>query len=204
MKQGKKLIGELHDKCNKIILDAILQEASRDGFKISLSFPNKSKWLKAKVPIWFGTGGLMGRYFLCLFFVCLFFVNSDFLSLLFPTYISYRRISAKEFQVKFNIAEELAAKMMLPGAHSAGDSADGEDLPQWVSIFQRYWEYKKSHPSKTALEEQKREVGRTMQRTILGPIHSLGEITNEVVNETSSAKSKHKTSKSLIVEGGKR
>jgi hypothetical protein len=93
--------------------------------------------------------------------------------------------------------------MTLPGAHSAGDSADGEDLPEWVSIFQRYWEYKKSHPSKTALEEQKREARRTMQRTILGPIQPLGEITNEVVNETSSTKSKHKTSKSLIVEGGK-
>jgi hypothetical protein len=86
--------------------------------------------------------------------------------------------------------------MTLPGAHSAGDSADGEDLPEWVSIFQRYWEYKKSHPSKTALEEQKREARRTMQRTILGPIQPLGEITNEVVNETFSAKSKHKTSKS--------
>jgi len=94
--------------------------------------------------------------------------------------------------------------MTLPGAHSAGDSADGEDLPEWVSIFQRYWEYKKSHPSKTVLEEQKQEVRCTMQRTILGPIQPLGEITNEVVNETSSAKSKHKTSKSLIVEGGKR
>jgi len=93
--------------------------------------------------------------------------------------------------------------MMLPGAHSAGDSADGEYLPEWVSIFQRYWEYKKSHPSKTALEEQKWEVHCTMQRTILGPIQPLGEITNEVVNETSSAKSKHKTSKSLIIEGGK-
>jgi hypothetical protein len=93
--------------------------------------------------------------------------------------------------------------MMLPGAHSAGDSADGDYLPEWVSIFQRYWEYKKSHPSKTALEEQKWEVHCTMQRTILGPIQPLGKITNEVANETSSAKSKHKTSKSLIVEGGK-
>jgi hypothetical protein len=60
MKHGKKLIGELHDKGNKMILDAIRREASRDGFQTSLTFPNRSKWLKAKVPICFGTGGLMG------------------------------------------------------------------------------------------------------------------------------------------------
>ncbi len=61
MKHGKKMIGEIHDKRNEMILDAILREAARDGFQTSLSFPNKSKWLKAKVPIWFGTGGLLGR-----------------------------------------------------------------------------------------------------------------------------------------------
>ena len=55
MKKGKKLIGELHDKHNEMILDAILREAARDGFQTSLSFPNRSKWLKAKVPIWVGT-----------------------------------------------------------------------------------------------------------------------------------------------------
>jgi len=61
MKHGKKMIGEIHDKRNEMILDAILREAARDGFQTSLSFPNRSKWLKAKVPIWFGTGGLLGR-----------------------------------------------------------------------------------------------------------------------------------------------
>ncbi len=62
MKNGQKLIGELHDKKNEIYMNAILHEASREGFMKSLAFPNRSKWLVAKVPIWFGSGGILGRY----------------------------------------------------------------------------------------------------------------------------------------------
>jgi len=38
MKKGKNLIRELHDKRNEMILDAILCEASRDGFQTSIFF----------------------------------------------------------------------------------------------------------------------------------------------------------------------
>jgi hypothetical protein len=62
MKNGQKLIGELHDKKNEIYMNTILREASREGFMKSLAFPNRSKWLVAKVPIWFGSGGILGRY----------------------------------------------------------------------------------------------------------------------------------------------
>jgi len=94
-------------------------------------------------------------------------------------------------------------QMSLPGLHNTSNGDDDENLPEWVSIFQRYWEYKKSHPSKSAQEEQKREIRRTMQRTILPPVQPLGDKVNEVVNETSSSKGKHKSSNSLIVESGK-
>ena len=60
-KGGQKLIGELFDVKNEVYMNAILREASREGFSKSLCFPNRSKWLQAKVPIWFRSGGILGR-----------------------------------------------------------------------------------------------------------------------------------------------
>jgi hypothetical protein len=51
MKNGQKLIGELHKKKNEVCMNAILCEASCEGFMKSLAFPNRSKWIIAKVPI---------------------------------------------------------------------------------------------------------------------------------------------------------
>jgi hypothetical protein len=120
----------------------------------------------------------------------------------FLFFISFRSVDVKNFQSKFKRAEEQASKMSLPGAHSDGDGDLGESIPEWVAIFKQFWEFKKSHPSKSAQEEQRREVRRTMQRTILPPVQPLGEATNQIVNETSASRSRQATSNSLIVEGG--
>jgi hypothetical protein len=61
VKGGLKLIGELHESKNEVFMNAILCEASREGFANTLCFPNRSKWLQTKVPIWFGSGGILGR-----------------------------------------------------------------------------------------------------------------------------------------------
>jgi hypothetical protein len=60
-KGGQKLIGELYDSKNELYMNAMLREASREGFANTLCFPNRSKWLQTKVPIWFGSGGILGR-----------------------------------------------------------------------------------------------------------------------------------------------
>jgi hypothetical protein len=51
MKGGQKLIGELYDTKNEVYIYAILCEASQERFLMTLCFPNRSKWLQAKVPI---------------------------------------------------------------------------------------------------------------------------------------------------------
>jgi hypothetical protein len=65
-------------------------------------------------------------------------------------------------------------KFLLPGAHSGGPGEDGEELPQWVVIFHRYFEMKKNQVSKSAQQEQLRVQIRTMQNTILPPPEPLG------------------------------
>ncbi len=116
--------------------------------------------------------------------------------------ISFRSVDVKNFQSKFKRAEEQASKINLPGAHSDGDAVNGENIPEWVAIFQQFFEYKKSHPSKSVQEEQRREERRTMQRTILPPVQPLGEHTNIITNETSNSRSRRETSNSLVVDGG--
>jgi hypothetical protein len=61
MKGGQKLIGELHESKNEVFMNTILHEASCEGFANTLCFPNRPKWLQAKEPIWFGSGGILGR-----------------------------------------------------------------------------------------------------------------------------------------------
>jgi hypothetical protein len=122
---------------------------------------------------------------------------------LFTVYFSsFHPVDAKNFQSKFKRAEEAATKMLLPGTHSTNDGEGGEDVPESVSIFQQYWEHKKSHPSKSMQEEQKREERCTMQHTILAPVPLLGSNINELVSEISTSKSRQPSTNSLIVEGG--
>jgi hypothetical protein len=61
MKGGQKLIGELHDTKNEVYMNVMLHEAAHEGFSKTLCFPNRSKWLQAKVLIWFSSGGILGR-----------------------------------------------------------------------------------------------------------------------------------------------
>ncbi len=130
-------------------MNSILREAFREGFTNTLCFPNRSKWLQTKVPIWFGSGGILGgkEYHYYLMSQLSFLYN-----FLFFIYfiIRFRPVEAKNFQTKFKQAEEHAAKLMIPGAHSSGIAEDGENIPEWITIFQHFWEYKKNFPSKTA------------------------------------------------------
>ncbi len=71
-----------------------------------------------------------------------------------------------------------------------------------VSLFQQFWEHKKSHPSKSVQQEQRREERRTMQRMILPPVQPLGGPTNHIVNEASTSRSRQHSSNSLIVQNG--
>ncbi len=59
VKGGQKLIGELFDPKNEEAMNSILREASRDGFMKSLAYPNRTEWVKTKLPIWFGSGGIL-------------------------------------------------------------------------------------------------------------------------------------------------
>ncbi len=86
----------------------------------------------------------------------------------------YRTIALKAFQQKLKIAEDTAAKFLLPGAHSGGPGEDGEELPRWVVLFHRYFELKKTQVSKSVQQEQVRVQIRTMQNTILPPPEPLG------------------------------
>ncbi len=205
MKGGHKLIGELYDTKNEVHMNAILREAAREGFAKTLCFPNRSKWLVTKVPIWFGSGGILGRLVFIVINI-LYYVSYDltqfFYIIYFFCFLSFRSVDVKNFQSKFKRAEEQAVEMLLPGAHSVGDGTHGENIPEWVAIFQQYWEHKKSHPSKSAQEEQQREERRTMQRTILPPVQPLGGTTDQLFNETSSSRSHQLSSNSLIVESG--
>jgi hypothetical protein len=69
VKGGLKLIGELYDTKNEVYMNAMLREAAREGFSKTLCFPNRSKWLQTKVPIWFGSGGILERYSVSTFFI---------------------------------------------------------------------------------------------------------------------------------------
>jgi len=69
VKGGLKLIGELYDTKNEVYMNAMLCEAAREGFLKTLCFPNRSKWLQTKVPIWFGSDGILGRYSVSTFFI---------------------------------------------------------------------------------------------------------------------------------------
>jgi hypothetical protein len=59
VKGGQKLIGELFDPKNEEAMNSILREASREGFMKTLAYPNRTEWVKTKLPIWFGSGGIL-------------------------------------------------------------------------------------------------------------------------------------------------
>jgi hypothetical protein len=78
--------------------------------------------------------------------------------LIFYLFISsidrFRPIALKAFQQKIKQAEDVAMKLLLPGAHSDRPGEEGEQLPPWVEIFHRYFELKKNQLSKSAAQEQ--------------------------------------------------
>ena len=71
----------------------------------------------------------------------------------------------------------------MPGAHSSGPPEEGEHLPVWVEVFRKYFELKKSAPSKSVQQEQFRTALRTMQITLVTPADSFVNITSDEVAE---------------------
>ena len=67
----------------------------------------------------------------------------------FLLFHSYRSINVKNFQTKFKKAESEAEKSYLQGAHSSAAGAAGESIPEWMAIFHRYFDLKKSAPPKS-------------------------------------------------------
>jgi hypothetical protein len=120
--------GELHEKKNnEIYMYSILHEDVGEGFMKSLDFPNRSKWLITKVPIRFGSGGILRRFFLIYFYLT-FVTKLLFFCLLFI--ISFCPVDAKTFKTKFKGSEEAATNMLLSGAHTGTDGGDGECIPE--------------------------------------------------------------------------
>ncbi len=62
VKGGQKLIGELFDPKNEDAMNSILREAYREGLMKTLAYPNRTEWVKTKLPIWFGSGGILAGY----------------------------------------------------------------------------------------------------------------------------------------------
>jgi hypothetical protein len=71
--------------------------------------------------------------------------------------------------------------MLMPGAHSSGPPEEREHLPVWVEVFRKYFELKKSAPSKSVQQEQFRTALRTMQITLVTPADSFVNITSDEV-----------------------
>jgi hypothetical protein len=59
VKGGQKLIGELFDPKNEDAMNSILRKAYREGLMKTLAYPNRTEWVKTKLPIWFGSGGIL-------------------------------------------------------------------------------------------------------------------------------------------------
>ncbi len=110
----------------------------------------------------------------------------------------------KNFQSKFKRAEEHALRLQLPGAHSNGIGEEGENVPEWVSIFHQFHEMKKSNPSKASVEETKRTERRTMQRSIFTPAQPFRNMvpSDQLPNESSNAVARHPSTNTLFVNGG--
>jgi hypothetical protein len=118
---------------------------------------------------------------------------------------SFRPVTTKNFQSKMKQAEDMAAKLLLPGAHSGGPGEDGEQLPPWVELFHRYFELKKNQLSKSASQEQVRLQIRTMQNTILPPPEPLGaeDTVTELPTELASRRNNNIPSiNSSVAPGG--
>jgi hypothetical protein len=104
----------------------------------------------------------------------------------------FRPIALKAFQQKLKQAEDTATKFLLPGVHSDGPGEDGEELPQWVVLFHRYFELKKNQVLKSTQQEQVRVQIRTMQNTMLplpeplGAEDSVKELRTEVATTRTS------------------
>ena len=54
-----KTLGNLTQKSNEPIINAIMRQAKRNGLMKSVGFPNCTTWLKDKMPGWFSPGGIL-------------------------------------------------------------------------------------------------------------------------------------------------
>ena len=54
-----KTLGNLTQKSNEPIINAIMRKAKCNGLMESVRFPNRTTWLKDKMPGWFSSGGIL-------------------------------------------------------------------------------------------------------------------------------------------------
>ncbi len=88
--------------------------------------------------------------------------------------------------------------------HSGGPGEDGEELPQWVMLFHRYFELKKNQVSKSVQQEQVWVQIRAMQNTILPPPELLGaeNAVTELQIEVDMSRTTNVSSVNSSVAGG--
>jgi len=53
------IMSNLTQKSNEPIINAIMRQAERNGLMESVGFPNRTTWLKDKMPGWFSPGGIL-------------------------------------------------------------------------------------------------------------------------------------------------
>jgi len=169
-------MGELYQG-NTQILTTILRQAERQGLMDTLAHPHRTQFFTTNVPIYFASGGICA---------------------------AYRSINVKKFQTKFKKAESEAEKSYLQGAHSSAAGAAGESIPEWMAIFHRYFDLKKSAPPKSKRSAEFRTQLQTTQRTLLQPSQALGSSDQDpnLLTEHSSSSARHPSAKSLVASGG--
>ena len=59
MSGSLQILGNLTNKNNEHLLNAIMRQANRQNLMDTLGYPNRTVWIKDNIPLWFGTGGIL-------------------------------------------------------------------------------------------------------------------------------------------------
>jgi hypothetical protein len=59
MSGSLQILGNLMNKNNEHLLNAIMRQANHQNLMDTLGYPNCTVWIKDNIPLWFGTGGIL-------------------------------------------------------------------------------------------------------------------------------------------------
>jgi hypothetical protein len=59
MSGSLQILGNLTNKNNEHLLNAIMRQANRQNLMDTLGYPNRTVWIKDNIPLWFATGGIL-------------------------------------------------------------------------------------------------------------------------------------------------